>query len=120
MVEAERAADGQDPLADVELVGISPLGLDLQIGLDLEDRQVALGVGPDQPRRDVVARAEPDHDLIGVLDDVVVGDDVAFCLVDDDARSQLRALDARCHAVAAERQARKSLASPAQHEMIGR
>ena len=50
MVEAERAADGQHPVADIELVGISPFGLDLQVGLDLEDRQVGLGVGADQPR----------------------------------------------------------------------
>ena len=49
MVEAERAADGQHPVADVELVRISPLGLDLQVRLDLEHGQVGLGVGTDQP-----------------------------------------------------------------------
>ena len=61
-----------------------------KFGLDLEDGEVGLGVGADQPGRHVVAGAEPDQDLVGVLDDVVVGDDVAFCLVDDDARAQLR------------------------------
>ena len=120
MVEAERAADGQHPLADVKLVGISPFGLNLQIGLDLEDRQVALGVGPHQPCTDIVARTEPDHDLLGVLDDVVIGHDVAFRLVDNHARSQFRALEPRRHAVAAQRQPWKSLAAPPQCEMTAR
>ena len=63
MIEAQRAADGQHPVADVELFGIAPLGLHLQVRLDLEDGQIGLGVGTDQSGRHVVARAEPHHDL---------------------------------------------------------
>ena len=79
----------QSPI--IQLVRIAPLGLDLQVRLDLEDGEVGLGIGADQPRRHVVAGTQPDHDLVGVLDDVVVGDDVALRLVDDHARAQLGA-----------------------------
>ena len=85
VVEGQRAADGQDPFADIKLVGVAPFGLDLEIGFDLEDGQVALGVGPDKPGTNVVTWAEADHDLLGVLDDVIVGDDVALGFVDDHA-----------------------------------
>ena len=95
MVEGQRATDGQDPFTNIELVGVAPLGLDLQIGFDLKDRQVALGVGPHQPRPHVVTRTEADHDVLRVLDHVVVGHHIASGLVDDHARPEFGVLEAR-------------------------
>ncbi len=64
-------ADGQHPVAVIELVRIPPLGLDAQLSLDLEHGEVRFGVETDYPRPHVVAGPEPHQDLIGVLDNVV-------------------------------------------------
>ena len=48
---AERAAEGHDPVALLQLVAVAPLGGDEAVGLDLDDRQVALGVGAERPWR---------------------------------------------------------------------
>ena len=53
---------------------------------DLEQREIGLGVPADDlvdgQRRAVV---EIDVDLLGAVDDVIVGDDQAFLAVDDEA-----------------------------------
>src|SRR5439155_11336198 len=41
----ERRTEGHDPVALLKLGAVTPLGGDEMIGLDLDDRQIALGVG---------------------------------------------------------------------------
>ena len=87
--EAERVADRHHPVADAGPVAVRPL--DGREGspslLDLEQRQVGLGIAADQLRRVVALVAERDRDLVGVGDDVVVGHHEA-ARVDDEARAE--------------------------------
>ena len=48
------------------------------IGLDLQNREVALGICAHQPRVELASVGERDRDLVGCLHDVVVGQDVAI------------------------------------------
>ena len=52
--EPQRGADRQDPVADIELVGVAPVGLNFQRCAEPEDRKVGLGVGSHHPRRNIV------------------------------------------------------------------
>ena len=73
--EPERIADGDDPVADPDRVAVGEghRGKGL-VDLDLEQRQIGLGVAPDQ--LGVVALVVVEHhlDLVGFGDHVVVGD----------------------------------------------
>ena len=42
---AERAAEGHDPVALLEVVAVAPLGGDEAVGLDLDDGEVGLRIG---------------------------------------------------------------------------
>ena len=85
-IGAQRAADGDDQLADLERVGLAD-GRRRQAGrVDLDDGQVGQrvdavdGAGQDPPV------LELDVELLAALDDVVVGQDPAVA-VEDDARA---------------------------------
>src|SRR5215207_1336599 len=85
-VEPERVADGQDLLADREAVAVAhrhDLERLAHAG-DLDDGEVGVGVAADDARRVGLVAAEADGDLVGVLDDVVVSQDVPL-VVDDGA-----------------------------------
>ncbi len=90
LVEAERVADGDRPLAHPERVGV-PERRDREIALRLEpdDGEVGLRVGADDAARVLSLRSEADGDAVGSLDDVEVGEDVA-ALVDDHAGAEAR------------------------------
>ena len=62
-------------------------GGSLPLRLDLEDGDVGLGVAADDLGLEPGVVVQDDRDLVGVLDDVVVGDDVAV-VVDEEARPQ--------------------------------
>ncbi len=56
-------------------------------GVDLQQREVLGGVGGEHLGGQLgVARAELDRDLLGAVDDVLVGHDLAVC-GDDEARA---------------------------------
>ncbi len=84
---AERVADRHDGVADLDVGAVAErqrleLGV---VGIDLEHRDVGRGVGADHLGVDEVAvLLEADLDVLGVADDVRVGDDRAL-LVDDEA-----------------------------------
>ena len=86
--EAERVADGDNPVADADLV----LG-ELDVGelavrvVDLEQREVGLLVDADDLGLVLGVVVEDDGDRLALVDDVVVGDDVAV-LGDDEARAE--------------------------------
>ena len=60
----------------------------LQLRIDLQHRDVGLGVGADQFGLQLRAVGEIDLDLVGVGDDVVVGDDDALLGIDDEAGAE--------------------------------
>jgi hypothetical protein len=76
--EAERVADGHHRLADADLVGIGEVDrLQGPRRLDAQHRHVDLAVAADQLGGQPGAVIEDDGDLVGAVDDVVVGDDDA-------------------------------------------
>ena len=60
----------------------------VRLGIDLQHGDVGLGVGADQFGLELGAVGEIDLDLVGVGDDVVVGDDDALLGIDDEARAE--------------------------------
>ena len=91
--QRKRAADGLHPVAHLRGVGVAQLhGRQRRAGIDLDDRQVGGLVDADHARRTaqilgVGIGGELDVNLVGLLDHVIVGDDVALG-IDDEARAQ--------------------------------
>ncbi len=96
-LEAERRADGDDVLADVELAGLADRrGGQAGHVLGLDHREVGHRVGADDlgRRRGAVVEVHGDPAAaLGDLDDVVVGEDLAV-LAEDDAGAGAGALRA--------------------------
>ncbi len=87
LAEAERVADREHDLADLEAVGAAERDR-RQVGqVDLQQRELALRVRADDPRRRDAAVRELDADLVGVADHVPVRHDVA-APVDHDAGAE--------------------------------
>ena len=86
-LQIERIADRDHPVADLELVGVAKLrgGQVLGVG-EFDDREIALGVGLDRGGLELATVGEFHRDLIGPLDDMVVGDHHARG-VDDHTRA---------------------------------
>ena len=87
--EAERIADRHDPVAHAHLRGIAEGdGLERLLRLHFQQREVGLGiVAENLGDLQLGAVGEVDDDLVGALDDVIVGDDEAR-RVDDEARAE--------------------------------
>ena len=86
--QAEGIADGQHLLPDPEVVRGSH-GNHRQFtgrGIDLEHRQIAVGIRTDELGRVFLAAGEGDLKLSSIFNDVMIGEDVAT-LVDDGTRS---------------------------------
>src|SRR5207248_415613 len=88
------AADGEDPVADLGAVGVAELhGRQGLRCVDLDDGDVGLGIGADDLGEMPVVEGvigvavELDVDLVGFVDDVIVGNDVT-ARVDDEARAE--------------------------------
>ena len=63
----------------------------LEVGCgDLEDGQVGAGIGADDDRRIYLALVGGDPDLLGVADDVFVGQDVAVGIDDEPGADRAR------------------------------
>ena len=77
--QAERAADRQNPLADLRFVGIAEsCRPEVRGRLDLQEGEVGFLVHAEQAGREFLAPVEFDQNLLGVPDDVVVRQDVPF------------------------------------------
>ncbi len=105
--EREGAADGEHPVADLGAVGVAELDRGQRLRrVDLDDGDVGLGVDADDVGGTAVLGVavgiggELDVDLVGLVDDVVVGDDVA-ARIDDEAGAEGLALAAALVAVIA-------------------
>jgi hypothetical protein len=78
MGQAEGVADGHDPLAWPHRLGIAERqGEELALGLHPQQRDVGLGIATHDLGRQIGAVFQPHGDAVHVLDDVVVGHDVA-------------------------------------------
>src|SRR5262249_38263010 len=93
MLEAEWVADGHHPFADAQLIGVAE-GYSAEIGdvVDLDDGDIRLRVTAHDLRLVLLFILELDDDFVGVLDDVVVGEDVAVA-IDDEAGAQAALLE---------------------------
>ena len=107
LAEAEGVADGDDVVAHLQCVGVRERQRRQRICVDLEQRDIRLGVGAHQLRLERAAVGQGDGDLLRQFDHVIVGEQVAVLGVHDDAGAQrtgppeLRALALR-HALTEE------------------
>ena len=75
--ESERIADGKHPLSDARLLVGHLHGGEFAFAVDLEQGEVILGIAGHHLRAHGRALGEADAEDVDLLDDVVVGDDVA-------------------------------------------
>ena len=87
---AERGADGEDPLAEAELVAVAHRDGGQVLRVDLDDGDVRGRVGADDGGVELLVVVRGHRDLGGAGDDVVVGDDVAVGPDDDAGPAALR------------------------------
>ena len=89
--EAERIADGNDPVADPRSIRVTePSVRERLVRFDFENREIRFGVGAYELRLEPGTVIERDGDLGRVLDDVVVGDDIAFSVDDETGTHALK------------------------------
>ena len=94
LVEPERVADREHPLADLEVVG----GSDRDRGrqrpgvVDPDHREVVVRRGPHELRSQDLARGQADREAAGAFDHVIVGDDVAGGVPDETGPGLRRAV----------------------------
>jgi len=86
-VEAERAAQRQDQMAHLDFVGISEFRNRQVLGVDLEDGDIRIRIRADHLGVELAFVAQLDLQLLGALDHVIVGQDVAV-VAHDHARTQ--------------------------------
>lgn len=82
---AERVADRHDLIADLKLVAVADESARKTGRLNLDDRDIAVGIGADQFRVVLSAILERDLDGVRAADDVVVRDDQTVGADDDSA-----------------------------------
>ena len=83
LADAEGITDGKDHIADAELPAVGEGGGGEVFSLDLDDGDIGLGIRADDLGGKFALVVEHDLELVGALDDVVVGDDVAVGGDDD-------------------------------------
>ncbi len=89
LADAEGIADRQHEVADLERVAVAERQRRqaLAVRIDLEHGEIAVLVRQQHLRLELAPVAQHDADFLGVLDDVVVGDDEAR-RIDDHARAE--------------------------------
>jgi hypothetical protein len=106
LADAERIADGQHDVADLNGVGVAERK-GLQVGgLHLEQRQIAWLIGADESRVERAAVGQVDVDVVCAFDDVIVGQDISI-RTDNDARAE-PSLPERSRRAVGERLAKES------------
>jgi hypothetical protein len=75
MADLLRIADGEYEMSNLKAIGIIERKLRQAIRAHLDDRHVGLGMGTDATRRQRATVDELHRDLIGMVDDMTVGDD---------------------------------------------
>ena len=85
MAELVGIADGDDEVAHRQLLRVAERQRGEIVGVDLQQSDVGLRIAAHQLGGELAAILERHRDLVRVVDDVVVGDDVALVGVNDDA-----------------------------------
>lgn len=91
LADAERVADGEHDIADAQAVHLAEGDGRQFLGLDLQDGEIGFRVAADDLGLVGLAVVERYLDVVGPLDDVIVGQDIAIG-ADDDARAKARVL----------------------------
>ena len=89
MIQVEGTSNGENPIADLHGVGVAHL-CDGQVVADInfDDSQIGLAVAADQLRLMLGFVVKPNHDLGGLVDNMMVGHNVAG-LVHDETRTEI-------------------------------
>ena len=83
-----RIADGEHEIPDLEAIGITEREFRQAIRAHLDDGHVGLGIGTDATRRQRAAVGELHRDLVGMVDDMTVGDDEPAARVEHHAGAE--------------------------------
>ena len=114
VTERKRIADREHEVADFGLTRVRERHFDEIFRVDLQHRHIGGFVAADDLRLELPIVEQRDGDLVGVFDDVCVGDDVAVLRVDDDAGSgalKLTLPRARCPGASKKRRKKGSSSS---------
>ena len=87
--ERKGAADCQNPVADIELVGVAPDSFCGELGTDFQYCQIGFRIGAENPGRDVARLTNAYKNPFSIFNDVIIGDDVAIFSIDHHARTNL-------------------------------
>lgn len=89
LAKAERVADGDGEVADAKFIRVSNGDLRQVVWLNqLQQSDIALFIAPDQFGIELTAIVQLDADLLRLIDDVVIGQHIAFRRVDDNAGAE--------------------------------
>ena len=92
MAQAERVADGEHEITHPDALGITDRHVGQPFRIDLDDCDVGRSIRADDLCIEDFPVHRRDLDLVGLVNDVVVGQDIAVLGVDDDARTGARDL----------------------------
>ena len=96
VAEPQRIADGDHRLADHQVAAVAQLQRRQRlVAVNLQNRQIGIGIGADQIRRQLAAVGQLDGDLPGAVDHVIVGDDVSVRVNDESAAQRIGRARAR-------------------------
>ena len=87
LAESEGIADGEHVVADFETIGIAERQRRQVFGRNLQHRDVGVGIAAHERGVKLPIVLQRHDDPVGMLDDVMICQDVAGLRVDDDARS---------------------------------
>ncbi len=95
VVESERRTDRQHPFTHTQAIRIADRHERQMIGLDLDQRHVGTAIGADQLAAQFALVGQRDVDFIGLVDDMMIGEDVAVGGNDETRTDAARHLLAR-------------------------
>ena len=90
MAQSERITDREDEIADAGNRRIADRHIGQSVGIDLDDRDVGAGVGPDQLGVVNGAVNQRNLDFVGIADNVVIGQDQSAFGIHDDTGARAR------------------------------
>src|ERR1700730_3899746 len=87
LAEAERIADREDKIADLQAIGVADRNSGQTTAGDLQQGNVGIGIAADQFRFEMAIVLGRDLDAVRVLDDVGIRHHITLGRIDDDARA---------------------------------
>src|SRR5664280_1324009 len=90
--DVEWIADSKHHVANAQPVAVSQRDRGQVVRLDLDDRDISFGVGPDNLALELAVVRQGHLEFVSALDDVVVGQDIAVGRDDDPGAEALLSL----------------------------